>query len=1517
MLLTKILLIVILLLDATRIKKVIPSSDYECSGGTSGSPFTDGEDINSEDDSSGNGINNYSDCSFHHELANLTSNGVIKITNDVMLLSILQLVGLENITITGNDNPTVNCDNSGGLYFENCHNCTVMGIIWEKCGNENFFKPAIELYNSSNVIMQNCSFQHSAMQAIALSKMSGEVIINGCAFLFNNFEGHGRAIYYLSNNKHINAKLQFTITNTNFIRNGKTRHNSIVYIGSSSNTSLEQIHFVNSAFRNNNGTPLYISNQSVVVSGSILFEKNLAKNGGAMFITQHAKLIFYKSDAKFVNNKVLNLGGALDIEKRSIVTFQESEVTMNNNEAVSGGAIFNSNSISTFKGNSTLTASNNLADYVGFGFISTNSDITFAGSSMIKISHYQGRSVVLHIHKHSIVTFEEKCTLTIEHINSPGNIALNFYISLYSVVTFKENCVLTINNDYAGALRVTYNSTVIFEGESVVTINNNKVFDEVFYISTGSAIIFEGNCMVTIDNHHAKGNGGALYIALESDVSFKGNSTVMINNNQAESDGGAIYITNKCNVIFQGNSIVIISNNDAKYNGGALYVELKCNVLFKGNSTVTISNNQAGSDGGALYITNKCNVIFQGNSMITVANNDAKYNGGALYIELKSDVIFKGNSTVIINNNQAGIDGGALYIKNSNVTFKGNSTVAINNNRANCISKTLYSTKFNISYVSFKGNCLGVISNDKVKYNGGALSIRHNSDVTFKGNSIVKIKNNQAKGDGGAFYIKDDCNVMFKQNSTVTISNNQAIYHGGALFTWLNSNIAFTGNTAVTFDNSTATRDGGALHFKGNCNVQFQEDSFVGFYNNSAGGNGGALHGQKNCSVKFNGNSIVIFSNNEAVGDGGALYSISNCHNTFQENSALKFINNRAKNSGGALLSSSNIMFEKNCTISFNHNEASQGGAIFILSNIVFKENSTVKFENNIATFGGAIHISKFDVTFEENTVVKFDNNEAVFNGGALYSEFSNITLKQNSTIFFTDNSAENGGAAFISTSALLLSEYTNVTIINSIARKDGGAIYLNELISAIFKDSSTFTVASNAADNYGGGIYIKITQNTKYFNISDISFSDNKARVAGSLLYIEVSPACNASCLNDRIVGISNEILQHSMISKKVATSPSALQLHYPTKCIDYQSAVCHLYYIDSIMLGQEMIIHACLLDYYNKPAAEVTQFKIIGEVHQNLFVHGSEFASISCNHTVGRISIIGNKPISELPINFSVLFSSYIINSERKFISANLIVGLSPCHPGFQYYSKSQRCECYNNSGIVFCSGSSSTIKRGYWFGHVTGIPTVTFCPNEYCNFTCCKTTNGYYNLSPERVNQCRSQRSGTACGSCKEGHTLSFDSAECISINRCFSWETILVVALTMIYWFAIIIAVFIFKYYRVGIAHLHVFTYYYSLVDVLLQQHTDLSNGLHIMVITMSSIAKLTPQFLGQFCLFKNISGIDQQFMHYAHPLAVLIIFVIINQSAKHFKRLSAFISKGIIHAICFLLLLSYTSVATTS
>ena len=120
-----------------------------------------------------------------------------------------------------------------------------------------------------------------------------------------------------------------------------------------------------------------------------------------------------------------------------------------------------------------------------------------------------------------------------------------------------------------------------------------------------------------------------------------------------------------------------------------------------------------------------------------------------------------------------------------------------------------------------------------------------------------------------------------------------------------------------------------------------------------------------------------------------------------------------------------------------------------------------------------------------------------------------------------------------------------------------------------------------------------------------------------------------------------------------------------------------------------------------------------------------------------------------------------------------------------------------------------------------------------------------------------------------------------------------------------------------YFKVSFGSLYAIVYYYSVVDILLSRVLFISNGLYTTVAIMSSLAKLTPQFLGQLCLVRNMSGIDQQFIHYVHPVVVFLILVMISRLARRSRKVSSFVSKGIISFICFLLLLSYTSVASTS
>ena len=596
---------------------------------------------------------------------------------------------------------------------------------------------------------------------------------------------------------------------------------------------------------------------------------------------------------------------------------------------------------------------------------------------------------------------------------------------------------------------------------------------------------------------------------------------------------------------------------------------------------------------------------------------------------------------------------------------------------------------------------------------------------------------------------------------------------------------------------------------------------------------------------------------------------------------------------------SSNILFTGNSTVILMYNRAIlNGGALYFdyNSDVLFSNFTNITLDHNNATYGGAILANDHsNITLTGNSVLLFVSNEATQSGGAGYfNSHCNFIVKENAMITFNNNKAFNGGAICINMMTELLFKGNSTSFFYNNLAAGGGAIQAVTISSVTLKYNISIKFINNSAQ-YGGAIFLDTT--AVMVNNSDdnyINFQNNVARILGNSVYQDVAELCNSNCLYNRVSGLSNTL---------IATPPNELKFYDPATCIDNdKDTQCKKYYIKSIMLGREIAIPVCVLDYYNQMADSI--YFLLHKTYPNnsYSIEGAKNVLISCDMFEG-ISIIGNESLSK-STNFSITITlNTALYLDWKQISINLIIELSSCHPGFWQYPNSTGCECYNANDIMFCSGSNSTIKRGYWFGNVTGKPTVTFCPITYCNFTCCETSNGYYHLSPVRDNQCRSHRSGTACGSCTDGYTLSFDSPECINVDSCAAGQTILVILLTMIYWIVMVTLVFAMMYYKVQIGYLYSITYYYSIVDILLSQNLQASRGLYLTVSIISSFSKITPQFLGELCLTTGMSGIDQQFIHYIHPLAVIIILVIITFLARTYRRISAIISRGIIHAIC--------------
>ena len=1093
-----------------------------------------------------------------------------------------------------------------------------------------------------------------------------------------------------------------------------------------------------------------------------------------------------------------------------------------------------------------------------------------------------------------------------------------------------KNAISIIHFEYSHKKHNIYLSDSSFHNNQGVSI----------YLSSYGNLCINGSML--FESNVAE-HGAGIYIKNHSTVMFSENSNTTFNNNSVYYNGASVFISDHSNVLFDENSIVTFTDNKAI--NGTIYSQANSNVTFKATSQVRFNSNSATQYGAAIHSSDNSHVTFTGNATVNFTNNIIPSNsnmglqlGGTIFSGNTSHISFEENSNVVFCNNIADYGAAIFSIHKAAVIFKDRSTVMFNNNTGH-YCKVVTSSLLS-GLIAMESTNAAFPSS--YEFSAATIYALHKSEIKFSGHSSVTFINNTA-GSGGALVISES-NVITEEYTRVTFDNNIALCScGGAFICSNNSNVIIKGNSNVTFNGNKATQSGGAIHSYNICNIMFKDNSTSTFSNNVARNNGGAILSNQYSKIIFEENSNVTFDYN--IADNGGTFYVINSTFLFTGTSNVSFYNNQARRSFGVIYFSSNskVVFEGNSIVTFDNNTAEQNaGALYIVnSKILFKEYSNVTLAYNKAILNcGALCLDSSDVSISESANVMFHHNRAFYGGAILVNNFSDIALAGSSVLILAKNEAtQNGGAGYFNfTSNFKMKETAMVTLDNNKALH-GGAICINNKSELLFEGNSTACFSSNLATEGGGAVKVSkdssillknhttikfINNNAKYggsifldttaamVNNSDkkcINFTDNFAEVLGSSVYIEATESCNSNCVINRTVGMNN---------KYIATPPNVLIFNDPAKCIDNDNNTqCARYFIQNIMLGTEIVIPARVLDYYNQ-SVDSTQFLVHSEIYPDYQNSGPKDVLISNNKFAGvNIINIGNQILCKSK-NFSINITLYTaVHASWKQISVNLIIELSLCHPGFWQYPDSKRCECYNANDIVFCSGANSTIKRGYWFGSVTGKPTVTFCPINYCNFTCCEASNGYYHLSPVRESQCGQHRCGTACGNCEENYTLSFDSVECVDVSECNTGKTILVFALILLYWIAIIVAVFSLMHFEVGIGYLYVITYYYSVVDLLLNQNWYPSNALYTIINVISSFAKIIPQFLGQFCFITNMSGIDQQFIHYMHPVAISLFLVMITVLARRSRRLSSFISKGIIHVICCLLLLSYTSLATTS
>ena len=730
--------------------------------------------------------------------------------------------------------------------------------------------------------------------------------------------------------------------------------------------------------------------------------------------------------------------------------------------------------------------------------------------------------------------------------------------------------------------------------------------------------------------------------------------------------------------------------------------------------------------------------------------------------------------------------------------------------------------------------------------------------------------------DRGTIYIFFIANTIFHHNGVFNNNEGQGDNFNSALF--LQSTEKHT--VYIAIENSTISTSGSlAAHFIltdiGTLAVQ--------------------LHG-------------VTIANNTQGGfilrqSGGTLLTLLISSSTFAYNSdgSLKVISS---------VNSSEIMLDR---VSVHHNRGTFGeqhlfgndgvdegvGMFLSVHGIVsIIKVSSCNIYNNVGGIHSIVYVKVLAIPlFRQDALINssnFTNNI----GPALRISMPSINLHVEGLIVYQDNSAESGAAIYIEDNTqVAIGEGSTILFINNSASLHGGAIYVDLPLTC----------------SHHGVVFTSLPYN------SDVVFINNSAGITGNSMYFSIPESCGViRDYNDSnsIGYIPYKFSYSGFGGTEISTSPYQINLCSSPGCDSDNTNNCFIQHGN--MLGQSINFNATVCDYFNN-VAETVQFNV-------------ECTNCNGTYRLSNTGVLVRDGLSETTVvavdsdndvlsntNITINMSS-VLSPEYKRLTATISLELSSCHSGFVFETSSQQCVCYSDTDIIQCLEQYTEIKQGYWFGSVIERHTASLCPQYYCDFSSrAETRTGYYQLPANQDDQCSPHRRGPACGECSPGYSLSYDTPDCVSNDKCSTGITVLVVVLTVLYWIAVVVVIFVLMYFinNAPIGYAYGIIYYYSIVDILLGNNLYISDGVFQLTTILSSFAKLTPQFLGRLCLVQGLSGIDQQFIRFSHAVAVFLLVAAVVVAAKCSLNISKLVSRCIIRVICLLLLLSYTSSATTS
>ena len=533
---------------------------------------------------------------------------------------------------------------------------------------------------------------------------------------------------------------------------------------------------------------------------------------------------------------------------------------------------------------------------------------------------------------------------------------------------------------------------------------------------------------------------------------------------------------------------------------------------------------------------------------------------------------------------------------------------------------------------------------------------------------------------------------------------------------------------------------------------------------------------------------------------------------------------------GGAITAfQSKIVIYDKCIL-FN-NSAENGGALHAIESKVFVYGDMLVTSNIARKSGGGLYLYQSELNCEDNGTLKFIGNSANESGGGIHVIGSIIKISFNiyvkskvcwhisedvhtrayytgSLVYFIANTAKRGGGVclelsskiyilklftqwYINTSQILVDKQPLLFSAN-VAYEYGGAVYVAD-------DTNSGTCSSLSPDKYSAltecsfqmlALYDTTDNDMIVYKV--INFEENYApQTLGSSIFGGLLDRCTISPFD--VVQIKNktQIVDGFTHLRAISTinNFSTVSFHAVKTCFCKDGKPNCNYGLQltrvNAMKGRLFYVSLIAVDHVNHPVNATIRsslYSIFGGLGEN---QTAQKTSESCTDLWFRV-------FSPHPSEQLVLYADGPCR-DAQISKGEIHIDFLPCTcpAGFQP-NETTRCSCVCDPKlskfITVCHEENRTLERTgtFWIDFIYSeesdreVEYLIYprCPLNYCHPPTMKVYI-YLDLEDTSDTQCNFNRSGTLCGRCQAGLSMSLASSRCIQCSKRWSAYLVMII------------------------------------------------------------------------------------------------------------------------------------------